>query len=118
MMRKNEELGLPFQNGMIKYILCFDVDGTLISGSDEIYHDIVSLIRIFSRFKNIRVCVWSGGGKDYAATWGHRLGVDEYVWRYASKLEHADIRIYGKIIAIDDIQDTALGDENFIVRNK
>lgn len=117
-MGANADLGLPRQDGMVKYILAFDVDGTLISKSDEAYDDIVSLIRIFSRFKNVRVCMWSGGGKNYAETWGRRLGVEEYVWRFASKLEHADIKKHGKIIAIDDIQDTALGDAaNLIVRN-
>lgn len=117
-MTTNANLGLPYQEKMTKYIFCFDVDGTLISDKDDWYEDIITVAKVVSKWKNVRVCIWSGGGKDYAATWGRRLGLDDYVWRYASKFERDEIAKHGRIMAIDDIQDTALGDENFIVRNK
>lgn len=132
-MGANERLGLPRQDGMEKFILCVDVDGTLINNveagkgnrvhgtpyNDDVPHvPIINAVMVLSTFKNIKLVVWSGGGKQYAETWGRRLGLDKYVWRYASKLEHEDIKKHGRIIAIDDIQDTAIGDINLIVRNK
>lgn len=111
--------------GMEKLLVCFDVDGTLITNAeyvpknaDAANKDIVELLKILSRFKNIRIVVWSGGGKDYAEMWGNRLKLDKYVWRYASKMERDELRQHGRIIAIDDIQHTAIGDINLIVRQK
>lgn len=114
----NKDLGLPFGK-MEKLLVLCDVDGTLIGeGINSEYHDIIQLIKTLSKFKNIKVIVWSGGGKQYASTIGHRLGLDDYV-TYASKLQHEKIRAFGhKMIVIDDVQDTALGDINLIVRNK
>lgn len=116
---------------MDKIIVAFDVDGTLIknaavdreygipSSSDvPIMHQINALI-VLSSYKNIRIVVWSGGGKQYAETWGRRLELDKYVWRYASKLEHKELKaMCDTLIAIDDIQATRLGDINLIVREK
>ena len=114
----NEELGLPFGDGMEKFIVAFDVDGTLIGGGiNEEHWDIVDMAKTFSTFKNVKVVVWSGGGKDYAATIGYRLGLDNFVWKYMSKLQYKELSGH-KIIAIDDVQDTRLGDVNLIVRNK
>lgn len=115
---------------MQKVIVAFDVDGTLIRQAENalpgvvnndsvpIVHQINTL-QVLSRYKNIRIVVWSGGGKQYAETWGRRLGLDQYVWRYASKLEHRELRaMCDFLIAIDDIQATQLGDANLIVREK
>ena len=116
---------------MSSVIIAFDVDGTLIrnvdatrvpgvpvNGDVPIVHQINTLM-VLSTYKNIKIVVWSGGGRDYAATWGKRLGLDKYVWRYASKLEHEDIKRHcDHLIAIDDIQATRLGDINLIVREK
>lgn len=116
---------------MQKIIIAFDVDGTLIKNSEEvrehgkvynddlpIVHQINTLI-VLSTYKNIRIVIWSGGGKQYAEMWGRRLGLDKYVWRYASKLEHEQIKsMCDTLIAIDDIQATDLGDINLIVREK
>lgn len=116
---------------MQRVIHAFDVDGTLIknAGVDRehgipsshdvpIMHQINTLI-VLSTYKNIRIVVWSGGGKQYAETWGRRLGLDKYVWRYASKLEHEQIKAQCDfLIAHDDIQATRLGDVNLIVREK
>ena len=116
---------------MIKTIIAFDIDGTLITNADpdrehsvvsekEVpYEDLVNALKMFSRFKNVKIVVWSGGGKKYAETIGNRLGLDPYVWKYASKLEAPNLIALGyPIVAIDDIQDCTLGDVNLIVRNK
>lgn len=115
---------------MAKVIVAFDVDGTLIRQAEgstpgivnndslPIVH-IINTLQVLSTFKNVRIVVWSGGGKQYAETWGRRLGLDQYVWRYASKLEHEAIKVHcDHLIAIDDIQATNLGDVNLIVREK
>jgi len=114
-------------------IIAFDVDGTLIQNTAEpgdrthgtpnnedipIVHQINTLI-VLSTYKNVKIVVWSGGGKQYAATWGHRLGLDKHVWKYASKLEYKELKAQcAFLIAIDDIQATALGDVNLIVKEK
>jgi phosphoserine phosphatase len=114
-MGKNAELNLPVGK-MERVIIAFDVDGTLIDG-DIVYDDIVAMLNTLNRFKNVRVVVWSGGGKQYAETIGRRLGLKGVA--YTSKFEHEALRDNGyTIIAIDDIQDTAIGDVNLIVRNK
>lgn len=117
-MGKNEELGLPFGEGMEKVAICFDVDGTLIDEDKEHNFTIVLLRTLcLQNWKNVDIIVWSGGGKQYAETIGRRLSLDDV--KYHSKLEHQELRKkYAKIIAIDDIQDTRLGDINLIVRNK
>ena len=116
---------------MQKVIIAFDVDGTLIRNTDAdrvhgvpsnndvpIVH-MINTLQVLSTFKNVRIVVWSGGGRQYAETWGRRLGLDKYVWRYASKLEHSSLKEYcDSLIAIDDIQATRLGDVNLIVREK
>lgn len=116
---------------MQRIIVAFDVDGTLIRNEQgerahgmpnnndiPIVHQI-NLLQVLSTYKNIRIVVWSGGGKQYAETWGKRLGLDKYVWYYASKLEHPTIKAQcDLLIAIDDIQATRLGDANLIVREK
>lgn len=115
---KNKELGLPYGEGMEKVAICFDVDGTLID-EDIVCHSTLALLRVIGlqKWKNVDIVVWSGGGKQYAETIGHRLQLDNV--RYYGKLEHEQLRKkYAKIIAIDDIQDTRLGDVNMIVRNK
>lgn len=117
-MGKNEELGLPFGEGMEKVAICFDVDGTLID-EDEEHDSTLSVLRTLTlqKWKNVDIIVWSGGGKQYAETIGNRLEL--YSVKYHSKLEHQELRKkYAKLIAIDDIQDTRLGDVNLIVKNK
>lgn len=114
----NKKLGLPFGEGMEKLAFCFDVDGTLIDEEKE-YNSTLALLRILGlqNWKNVDIIVWSGGGKQYAETIGNRLSL--YGVKYHSKLEHKELRKkYDKIIAVDDIQDTRLGDVNMIVRNK
>lgn len=118
--RMNAQLGLP-EGPMEKVIVAFDVDGTLITNTgakpDIANERIVNLLKILASFKNIKIVVWSGGGKEYAERWGKLTGVDEYVWQYMSKIT-AHMNGFKPTIAIDDIQDTKLGQINLIVREK
>lgn len=112
----NKELGLPFAK-MRTIRVAFDVDGTLRCNCTEtcqdLNKDIVELYRILKKFKNTEIWIWSGGGKDYALQWAHRLELDFNVNRCISKIGAPQMDI-----AIDDIQDTALGNINLIVREK
>lgn len=117
----NERLGLPFAK-MRWVVIAFDVDGTLVingdypeDGTDKPHTPTIQLLKTLAKFKNVKIVVWSGAGKDYAERWGRLLDLDKYVWRYASKTEHKTIQ---PDIVVDDIQDTALGQINLIVRNK
>lgn len=113
---KNEELGLPFGK-MRKVKIAFDVDGTLRCNCTDTCEDpnkrVVEMFNTMASFKNTEMYVWSGGGPQYAG-------------RFASKykLKVSANRCIGKIaapqmdIAIDDIQDTAIGKINLIVREK
>ncbi len=112
----NKKLGLPFGK-MKKIRIAFDVDGTLRCNCTDACRDqnpdIVYIFNILNRFKNTDMYVWSGGGSDYA-------------WRFAQmyKLPVKQSRCISKInapeidIAVDDIQDTAIGKINLIVREK
>ena len=113
---------------MQRLIYAFDIDGTLIkNGSPDRQHGVVNegdvprvawinTLQVLSTAKNVRIVVWSGGGKQYAEMWGKRLGLDKYVWRYDSKLNHQFYKSQcDLLIAIDDIQATRLGDANVIV---
>jgi hypothetical protein len=128
---KPAELPRTDDGKMAKVIIAFDVDGTLIknAGIDREHgipssEDVpivywINTLQVLSTCKNVKIVVWSGGGKQYAETWGRRLGLDQYVWQYASKLEHPRLKeLCDHLIAFDDIQATALGDVNLIVRNK
>lgn len=122
-MGKNKELGLPFDK-MQKVLIVFDVDGTLIDGEDNPHIPTQDLLFsfIYQKWKNVDIAVWSGGGADYARTIVSRQFDGELIAaniKFYSKLQHEELRKkYSKIIAIDDIQDTAIGDVNLIVRNK
>lgn len=119
----NEELGLP-TTYMKKVTVAFDIDGTLIRNTgttpadpDVANERIVELLKTLASFKNIRIVVWSGGGEEYAAMWVQRLGLEKYVWKTLGKVSATSLG-FKPDIAIDDIQDTALGVYNLIVREK
>jgi len=114
---KNKELGLPVGE-MKKIVVCFDVDGTLRNNqTDKVIanEDIRTVLRVLSKFKNTRIIVWSGSGELYARQVAKELHIKQFVDGYASKTEHENIKAD---IAIDDIQDTAIGKINLIVREK
>lgn len=119
----NKDLGLPFGSGMEKVAICFDVDGTLIYGEYITHGGMLDLLRSFAfqKWKNPDIYVWSGGGAKYAETQYRRItgDLDERAVKFASKMEFGAIKArYDRTIAIDDVQDTRLGDVNLIVRNK
>lgn len=123
----NEKLGLP-RDTMKKVVIAFDVDGTLRDNentSEAAMRDdllpnvrIVQLLKTLASFKNTRIIVWSGGGKEYAESIGRQLGIDEFVDEYAGKVDYMAFGKPRPDIAIDDIQDTALGTLNLIVCEK
>lgn len=126
---------------MKKVNIFFDVDGTLrdnskgyqVADSDgaEPNHDIVALLRILAKFKNVNIYIWSGGGAKYAEEVARIFGVDKLVKGYASKEYYSDytgecivVNKAGKPdsvevdIAIDDIQTCDMGAFNLIVKQK
>lgn len=113
---KNQELGLPFGK-MKKIRIAFDVDGTLRCNCTETCKDkntqIVMLFQILSTFKNTDLYVWSGGGADYARRFAELYDLNVKASRCISKIGAPQMDI-----AIDDIQDTAIGNINLIVKEK
>ena len=113
--------------------IAFDCDGTLLDNtkSEPVANEnIRTLLVILSRFKNVRIVVWSGGGELYARQVAQAIGVTDYVDGYAGKnpqrnvgvTETASRHVFSPDItpeiAIDDIQDCDLGVMNLIVREK
>lgn len=121
----NEKLGLP-RKSMQKYYFAFDIDGTLRdntvdqNGPPIANEDVRTLLILLRRsFKNIRIIVWSGSGELYARQVGASFGLDSYVYKYMSKTEYQEHWANKSIIAVDDIQDTAIGNvANLIVMMK
>lgn len=114
--KTDSKLGLDgiVADRMQKLIIAFDVDGTLVSSDDVPSFQMINTLQVLSKLtKNVRIVVWSGGGKEYAEMWGRRLGLDEYVWKYMAK-----DRTFHTDIAFDDQQAFALADKNIIVRLK
>ena len=103
---------------MKKITVAFDIDGTLRKNTETkvmANENIRTLLRILSGFKNVKIIVWSGSGELYARQIAKEIGVDWYVDRYATKMDWKEIKAD---IAIDDIQDTAIGGINLIVKEK
>lgn len=122
---------------MKNYIVAFDIDGTLIQNANqEVFEErryiggpykydapnvrVMEFLVLCSKiFKNVKVLVWSAGGKDYATSWVERTGINKYVWRCAGKNEAEELNKEYNIIAIDDIHRADLGGiANLIVRMK
>jgi hypothetical protein len=119
-MGANEDLDLP-RDVMKRIVIAFDVDGTLRCNHTDTCEDpnkrIVEMAKTLATFKNVKVIVWSGGGKEYSQRFMDKYGFGPKV-KAASKLD-ASTWIFGRPqIAIDDIQDTAIADLNLIVREK
>jgi hypothetical protein len=103
-----------------KFVIAVDVDGTLRCNCTptciDPNYEIVQLVQILGRFKNVRLMVWSGGGKEYAANIIARYGLLRCF--PASKLDQTTW-VYGKPhITIDDQHSMTIGDINLIVRTK
>lgn len=67
--------------------VAFDVDGCLIDEHDQPRDEVIRALVMLSGFPGIYIVVWSGCGRDYARLAGQRIGVDDHVRRYASKLD-------------------------------
>lgn len=117
---------------MRKVVIAFDVDGTLIQNGATSEWDmkpnrrIVRLLEALASFKNVRIVVWSGAGKEWADSAVKMLDIGEYVKATYDKnlvgrgdnghpLFEPDIT---PDIAIDDIQACDLGVLNLIVKEK
>lgn len=122
-MSANEKLGLP-RHRMKKVAFCFDIDGTLIDehGLPNMETLVLASSMLAQKWKNVDFIFWSGGGADYARVHAQRMLPVLAVYpkvKFHAKSEHQMLREkYDQLIAIDDIQDTAIGDVNLIVRNK
>jgi hypothetical protein len=116
MVGANEKLGLPRDRMKIVRI-AFDVDGTLRCNCTDTCLDpnqrIVDMFQTLSQFKNTKMYVWSGGGAKYARSFADRYGLRVSEFNCISKIGAPEMDI-----AIDDIQDTAIGNINLIVREK
>jgi len=114
----NKDIGLPFGK-MQKIRIAFDVDGTLRCNCSDTCEDpnqrIVDVFKTLASFKNTDMYIWSGGGADYARRFAVRYELDSFVKesKCISKIGAPQMDI-----AIDDIQDTAIGTINLIVREK
>ena len=64
---------------MKKLLVAFDVDDTLITitelGCDVPNYEMIDVYRWFQSQGHFMI-IWSGGGKDYAHSWGDRLGLN------------------------------------------
>ncbi len=113
---KNKELGLPFGK-MTTVKIAFDVDGTLRCNCTDTCEDpnqrIVDMFNTLASFKNTEMYVWSGGGDSYAARFAVKYNLKVKGSRCISKIGAPEMDI-----AIDDIQDTAIGKVNLIVKEK
>lgn len=101
---------------MKKVTIAFDIDGTLRNNKDDTItpnERIRHLLYILSTFKNTEIHVWSGSGELYAIQCADKLGIAKYVKAY-----HAKTTDWRPDIAVDDIQECAMGKLNLIVREK
>lgn len=116
---------------MKKYLIAFDVDGTLIRNGVRVggypiaNEHIRTLLVTLASFKNVKIMVWSGSGELYARQVAREIGIAKFVDKYASKNFIGKDGNVAKFapdiqpdIAIDDIQACELGKINLIVREK
>lgn len=59
-------------------IICFDIDLTLITEEGFPIYDNIQLLRLLG-MGNTEIHLWSGGGADYAAMWGRKLGFEDLI---------------------------------------
>lgn len=77
-METNEKYGFPSNKPReLCRVVCFDVDGTLITIFDSSpRYQVIQALLWFKTLPGIKVYVWSGGGIDYAEHWVEKLGLD------------------------------------------
>lgn len=59
-------------------VICFDVDGTLITFDEKPKWIVIDILRQFYAL-GVTIYVHSGGGQDYAEHWVRRLCIGEFV---------------------------------------
>lgn len=96
--------------------IAFDIDDTLIIPSvatgmnrDTPNYDTIAIFKWF-QVQGHEMILWSGGGIDYARTWGEKLGLMPFDVRTKTQAEWPDIDI-----AFDDC-DVKLGTVNVKVK--
>ena len=108
---------------MEEITIAFDVDGTLISNTNGLGKEHINLVPfqlmvLLSKQKNVRIMVWSGGGKEYAEQIVSKYGLARYVDIVIAKQEYDEV-LHGHVdIAFDDQHEFSLADKNIIVRAK
>lgn len=118
----NAALGLP-RDKMQKLVVAFDIDGTLrcncTATCQDRNEDVVAFAEILKSWKNFKLIAWSGGGAEYVRSQIRIMKLDHL---FSDERCYAKLNYYIKYgqvdVAVDDIQDTALGKINFIVRCK
>lgn len=97
-----------------KILVAFDVDG-VIHTNDKPHQHIIDLANTLSNFKNVRIMVWSGMGKEYAQLAINRHSILKAF--AASKIDKETWVCGVPQIAIDDIETFDLGIVNLIVKS-
>jgi hypothetical protein len=109
--------------------VAFDVDGTLRKHNVDqnappvAREAIRTLLITLSKFENVLIHCWSGGGELYARQVAAALGLTPYIDSYSAKVEDAmglGVKIQGAggvqvDIAVDDVPTTDLAPINLIV---
>lgn len=86
--------------------ICFDVDGTLKDYNEEPRTKVIDALNLYVK-AGWRVCVWSGGGLDYARRTGAWLKLPDSV-------EYVRKGSFRPDIAVDDME-VNLGERNVCV---
>ena len=81
--------------------IVFDVDGTLITFTDEPKYDVINILLSFHKL-GYQIDVHSGGGQSYAQMWVERLGLTEYVSNVYGKCRITKDYVPRWDIAFDD----------------
>lgn len=113
---------------MKEIVIAFDIDGTLLNNEGippetpphlrpptSVNLEVVLLLQLLAKHtKNVRILLWSGGGKEYAEMIARRYGLEKYVDRCYGKKECDEV----VDIAFDDIHACELATHNIIVKMK
>lgn len=118
-MRRTHESGSSRSEMKKKVLIALDVDGTLRCNCTPVCkdpnEDIIRLAKILAGFKNVRLMVWSGGGKDYAQKFIDLYSLPAFA---ASKIDPTTWVSGKPQIAIDDEETFNLADVNLIIKEK
>lgn len=106
---------------MKEIIIAFDIDGTIYGspfahkGEPVLNLKTIQLMQLLKEhIKNVKIVVWSGGGRSYAEQIVNKFGLEKWVDECASKQEY----IYEPQIAFDDEYDFNMATVNLIVNTK